>query len=174
MHKNLRRKVLATSVALLLCGFATVSVAADGSAADLGNPDRTGDELAGGILGGIRGGWSRTWLGLEAEAAFANVTHVTTSGHATVLAARMFVQARRVSGPTTLGVALGGGIQAVTGSGLGTHRDTDPVGSLGLLAGYRRGRISYRLDVRYDVCAATSGLAQGIDASIGAAFEFGR
>lgn len=145
-----------------------------GSAADLGNPDRTGDELAGGILGGIRGGWSRTWLGLEAEAAFANVTHVTTSGHATVLAARMFVQARRVSGPTTLGVALGGGIQAVTGSGLGTHRDTDPVGSLGLLAGYRRGRISYRLDVRYDVCAATSGLAQGIDASIGAAFEFGR
>ncbi len=145
-----------------------------GSAADLGDPDRPGDELAGGILGGIRGGWSRSWLGLEAEAAFANVAHVTTSGHATVLATRLFVQARRVSGPTTLGVSVGAGVQTVTGSGIGTHHDTDPVGSLGVLAAYRRGRISYRLDVRYDLCAATDGVAQGIDASVGASFEFGR
>ena len=44
MLKNLHRKSLATSVALLLCGYATVSFAADGSApADLGasNPGQT-------------------------------------------------------------------------------------------------------------------------------------
>ncbi len=43
MLKNLHRKALATSVALLLCGVATVSFAADGRPADLGasNPAQT-------------------------------------------------------------------------------------------------------------------------------------
>jgi subtilase family serine protease len=43
MLKNLHRKALATSVALLLCGVATVSFAADGSPVDLGasNPAQT-------------------------------------------------------------------------------------------------------------------------------------
>ena len=44
MLKKLHRTSLATSVALLLCGFSTISVAADGSPpADLGasNPGQT-------------------------------------------------------------------------------------------------------------------------------------
>jgi subtilase family serine protease len=43
MLKNLHRKALATSIALLLCGVATISFAADGSPADLGasNPAQT-------------------------------------------------------------------------------------------------------------------------------------
>ncbi len=145
-----------------------------GAPADLGDPDRAGDELGGGVLGGLRGGWSRGWLGLEAEVAVANLAHVTTSDHATMVATRLFAQARRVAGPFTLGAALGAGVQSVTSSRGGTHRDTDPVGSVGVLAAYRRGRISYRLDLRYDVFAATDGIAQGADVSIGASFEFGR
>lgn len=152
---------------------AHVGYVAFGRGAALGDPDQPTAELAGGVQGGLRGGWSRGWLGLEAEVGLGRIGHAS-AGHSTVLATRIFAQALRTSGGTTVGIGLGGGAQTVTGDGAGIHRDTELVGSVGLLAAYRRGRVSYRADLRYDACAAADGIAQGFDATLGASFEFGR
>lgn len=137
-----------------------------GRGTDLGDPDGPDQELTGGLLGGLRGGWSRGLFGLEAEAAVANSSR-ESGGHTTVLAGRVFAQLLRSSGATTVGVAIGGGFQRAAS-------DTDPVGSIGVLAGYRHGRIRYRLDVRYDACAGSGGVAQGFDATLGAEFDMAR
>lgn len=137
-----------------------------GRGTDLGDPDGPETELTGGLLGGLRGGWSRGHVGFEAEVAFANAARAS-GGHETVLAGRVFAQLLRSGGATTVGVEVGGGFQRAAS-------DTDPVGSIGVLAGYRVGRVRYRLDVRYDACSGSDGVAQGFDATVGAAIEFDR